>query len=742
MRPNSHQSHSGNPSFNPKIFIQSTTTNKTRSRHSSHQRNFRDYVLMVRERWLIGFATAAILVGLLAFYQLRQPKVYRATASLIFESNNPQVIDIQEVVDTSLQSATADTALQTHVGQIKSLSFYEYVQQTFTEEEIERLLSPYLIPEEKGKSPTLPDIILAGIDASLVRGTYLISISAEHRDPECAALIANRYAREYIDYHRERTASGNDAALAFLREQRAELLDKVGKADAALQEFRQTHNLVSLQENQNIILRRLSKLSEQLMEARVERLALDSKLAHVQEYLVEDKNLLEIEFIASYGSVRMLMKHLDELESERALLEERYLEKHPKMIEITSLIETINKQLRENTRMAVTELLSHQKEVANHEALLETELADSENESLRLEEIAAEYEVLLRQAESSRNAHTRVVDRLNETMIASQLNHINIKIADGSPLPHKPIEPNLRKIILQSAFLGCFIFIGLPLGLGILDQKLKAAWEVELFLGHPLLGEIPRINRLKKRDRPHIIAQGRKHAACEAFKGIFSQLQLNSNENESRTILLTSTLPGEGKSLVASNLAATFANHGKQTLLIDCDFRRPALHYHYERKNDRGIIRWLEMDEPDFELLHPDEALDILPLGHRLHFLRAGGESRNPTEMFNLPKFRKLFADLKEEYDIILVDTPPVGIFPDALLLAPLCDQLLYVCQFNRVNKTQIRKLMEKVEMTKIEVGGMILNSLPNSRISSSYDYYGYGQFGNNDYRAYYAQKR
>src|SRR5690625_2668229 len=697
---------------------------------------------MVRERWLIGFATAAILVGLLAFYQLRQPKVYSAESSLIFESTNPQVIDIQEVVDTSLQTATADTVLHTHVGQIRSLAFLHYVEQTFTEEEVEQLTKPYLIPEEQGESPSLTEIIFAGIDASLVRNTYLISITAQHRDPEGAALIANRYAREYIHYHRERTDTGNDAALAFLREQRSELLEKINEADAALQEFRQTYNLVSLQENQNIILRRLSKLSEQLMETRVERLALDSKLSHVEEYLLEDKNLLEIEFIASYGSVRTLLIRLDDLESEKALLEERYLERHPKMVEITSLIETVKNQLRENTRMAVTELLSHQQEVANHEALLETELADAEEESLRLEEIAARYEVLLRQAESSRSAHTRIVDRLNETMIASELNHINIKIADGAPIPHKPIEPNLRKIILQSAFLGCFIFIGLPLGLGILDQKLKAAWEVELFLGHPLLGEIPRINRLKKRDRPHIISQGREHAACEAFKGIFSQLELNTDNYKPRTILLTSTLPGEGKSLVASNLAATFANHGKQTLLVDCDFRRPALHYHYERKNDRGIIRWLEMDEPDIELLHPDEALDILPLGHRLHFLRAGGESRNPTEMFNLPKFRQLFADLKEDYDIILIDTPPVGIFPDALLLSPLCDQLLYVCQFNRVNKTQIRKLMEKVEMTKIDVGGLILNSLPNSRISSSYDYYGYGQFGNNDYRAYYAQKR
>lgn len=698
---------------------------------------------MIRERWLLGLATAVILVGLLAFHQLRKPKVFEAKSSLLFESTKPQVVDIKEVVDTSIHSATVETTLQTHIGQIQSTSFYTYVENTFTEEEKEKIKMPYRQPEQPDQpEPVLSGIVYPGIQVSLNRGTYIVTISSRHRDPEIAALIANRYATEYIDYNRERTASGNDSALTFLQNQKKELLAKVEASDKALQDFRLKHNLVSLEENQNIVLRRLSTLSAQLMDARVDRLALESQLEHVEKYLVNDESLLEIEFIANHGSLRDLHIQLEKLEAERILLEERYLENHPKVIENTRVIESTQKQLRENTQTAVTELLSRHQAAVNHEANLEEALAAAEEESLALEEIAAQFNVLQRQAESSRDAYAKIVDRLNETTIASELDHINIKLVDAAGLPHMPVEPNLQKIILQSAFLGCFIFLGLPLGLGLLDQKLKAAWEVELLLGLPLLGEIPRMTSLKKRDRPHIIAQGREHAACEAFKGIFSQLQLKAPVRDPSTILFTSTVPGEGKSLVVSNLAATFANHGKRTLLIDCDFRRPALHYYYERKNDRGIIRWLEMDEPEIETLHPDEALDILPLGHKLHLLRAGGESRNPTEMFNLAKFRNLFADLKEDYDVLLVDTPPVGIFPDALLLAPLCDQVLYVCQFNRVNKTQIRKFMEKVEMSKVEVGGLILNSIPTGRTSTYYDYYGYGQVGNKEYKAYYAQTR
>jgi polysaccharide biosynthesis transport protein len=373
---------------------------------------------------------------------------------------------------------------------------------------------------------------------------------------------------------------------------------------------------------------------------------------------------------------------------------------------------------------------------------MELELAEAEQRSLALEDVAVRFHALRNQVQADRDAHSQIVERLNETRIASQLDHVNIKIVDMADTPYLPVEPNLQRIILQSAFLGCFIFIGLPLGLGMIDNKLKASWEVELLLGLPMLGEIPRLSGIKKQDRPHLISQNKDHAACEAFRGIFSQIQLNSPLDLPRIILVTSTVPGEGKSMVCSNLAATFAAHGKRTLLVDCDFRRPSMNKHYERKNDRGIMKWVEAGQDHPGLLEDNEFLDIVPLSNNLHLLRTGGDSRNPTEMFDKPGFRTLFEQFKADYDVILIDTPPVGIFPDALLLSRLCDQIIYVCQFNRVNKTQIRKFMDKVETAHVEMAGLILNGIPSGKTSAYYDYYGYGQVGNKEYKAYYAQKR
>ncbi len=714
----------------------------TQARSPAEQRTIRDYLLMIRERWFLGLAAAVVLVGGLAFLQLRKDPVYEARSSLLFEPSNITVVDIEQVVDNSLQGSgtAADTRLQTHIGQMMSNTFFQYVTESFTEDEKKAILEPYIEPD--AEEPTIGGVVYPGLNVFLNRGTYLLTVAARHRDPEVAVMLADRYAEKYIDFNRERTANSNRTASEFLMERSQELKLKLQESEDALNDYRRQHNLISLEENQNIVLRHLNALSSSVVDARVERLALDSEVEQVDRYLETGDDLMEIDFIANYGSVAKLRVELDDLLTQRTLLEQKYFENHPRMRQNESSIQSVRDVLQENIAMAVTELRSRHKRALQHEARLKEELAEAENNSLALEEVAVGYNVLQRQVDSDREAYARIVDRLNETNISSQLDNVNIKLADAATRPYLPVEPNLQKIILQSAFLGCFIFLGLPLGLGILDNKLKAAWEVELLLGLPMLGEVPRLSGIKKKDRAHIIAQKKDHAACEAFRGIFSQIQLNSPLDLPRTILITSTVPGEGKSMVSSNLAATFAAHGKRTLLVDCDFRRPTLNRQYERKNDRGIMTWLQTGEEHPGSLDENDLLEILPLSHNFHMLRAGGESRNPTEMFDHPSFRALFEEFKTDYDVILIDTPPVGIFPDALLLARMCDQVLYVTQFNRVNKTQIRKFTEKIEAAQAEMAGIILNGIPTGRASAYYDYYGYGHVGNKEYAAYYSQKR
>jgi capsular exopolysaccharide synthesis family protein len=238
------------------------------------------------------------------------------------------------------------------------------------------------------------------------------------------------------------------------------------------------------------------------------------------------------------------------------------------------------------------------------------------------------------------------------------------------------------------------------------------------------------------------MAKDLDHTASEAFRGLFGQLQLNSTVPYPKVLMVTSTLPGEGKSIIANNLAATFASHGKKTLLVDCDFRRPNLHLFYGKDNACGFLRWLNAGGVLESTAEEDAELGILPVKQNLFLLRAGGEHRRATELFESEQFAGLFKAMREQFDITLIDTPPLGVFPDAMLVSRLCDEMIYVCRFNAVNRSKIRKSIERLKQTSAVLSGIVLNGLPTGTQSAYYDYYGYGSNESKRYKAYYAQKR
>jgi polysaccharide biosynthesis transport protein len=698
-------------------------------------RTVKDYLIMIRERWFLGLTCAVIFASALLYFQLSKPEVYATSSTLLFEPTPERVMNITSVVDTTLPEGR----LQTHIEQLRSASFFEYVATTFTPEEKELIRQAYITPEDP--SPNLGGIIRSNLGVAMHRGTYVMSISARHRNPEAAALIANRYANRYIAYNLERAVTGTRSAIVFLKEQADEQRRNVEMLEDQMQDYRAKHNLVSLEENQNVIVQRLNAISTNLLMARSERLDLDAQISQVEAFLKEGRDLLQISLIAEYGSIPALLREAEALESQRSLYEGRYLENHPRMRESRQGIAANQAALKQNIEMAVTELRSRHSRAAQHEKNMQVEMAAAEKAALDLDRIAVNYRVIQRQAETVREAYSAVLARLNEASISEQLESINIRMVDSAWPPSKPVEPNLVMAAIQSVFLGLIAFFGIPLGLGLFDYKLKAAWEVELYLDVLLLGEIPELAQVNKRGRPHLVSQGKEEAACEAFRGLFSQMQLNSSFDPPKRLLITSTVPGEGKSFIANNLAATFAAHEHRTVLVDCDFRRPSLHHYHGQPNSAGIMRWMEteslLDDPD-----ANEDLGIVQLSRNFSLLRSGGESRNPTELFVQPSFRRLIEALHRTYDLVIIDTPPVGIFPDALLLSRYCEETVYVAQFDRVNKSQVRRLLDKLGKSEAAVAGLILNGIPSGRASSYYDYSGYGFKGNKEYRNYYAKKR
>ena len=296
-------------------------------------------------------------------------------------------------------------------------------------------------------------------------------------------------------------------------------------------------------------------------------------------------------------------------------------------------------------------------------------------------------------------------------------------------LPGKPYEPDRASILRTSIGLAVITFIGVAIGLSFIDDRIKSAWDIESFIGVDLLGIIPDLPGIRNEDKYSLLLDGgaaKPSEAVEPFLGVYSAIKIHSKLDFPKSILVTSTIPGEGKTLVSSNLACCFASLGRKTLLVDCDLRRPMMHRHYKQQNTVGILPWFENGANLDGNLVENPLLGIAHISGNLSLLTTGGRSKSPTGLLEDPRFGELLDKLKKEYELLIVDSPPMGAVTDALLIANWTDEIVYVCRFNRAYRKHIKLFIRTMANGKNTVLGIVLNGISARRIEyySNYRYY------------------
>ncbi len=703
---------------------------------------FGDVLYIIRERWAAGTAAGLLAAGVFAIYFLQQPPLYEAAASILVETTADKVMDIEKVVDTSLtgQRQLFEAALNSHYRQLTSRTLLLQVLETLAPEEKKRAVGPYLPdapPPSFKRKAFLEDVVRESCQVQWEEGTQVFALRFRHRDAGAAALLANRYAAQYILFVLNRSGAGNDSALLFLRRQAGDLRGQIAEAESRLQAYREEHRLVSIEENQNIIQERLKSLNESATRNKVERLALESRTAQIETAQKNGGELLEIPAILQFGNVREILAELDAAQAERAAWSGRYLEKHPRMTENAARQAALRRKLDQKVQLAAADLRHQLAEVRGRQERIEAALRQAEAEALRLDRMAIDYNVLRRKLETDKSTFGQILTRLNETTISSRLDNTNIRILDQAQIPGKPVSPNPRKIILGALLLFGAAFFIVPLGLEMADNRLRTFSDIDRFLGKLSLGEVPEIKKREDVSLPLVMLEENDESLVELFRGLYSHLQIISKTAPPKVLLLTSTLPEEGKTFLSCNLAAAFSRHGHRTLLMDCDFRRPELHRTFKVKNTAGVLRWFDTGAavpPPAEIAAGSE-LGILQMRDSFFFLRAGGSSKRPTEMMGHPRFEKLVHSLREAFDIVIIDTPPTGVFPDAFFLAEFADETVYVCRQNMVNRHRVKLSIQELDRTPAQVVGVILNGVSASL--NRHGYYGRG-YGYHSYGYYY----
>ncbi|PTX94535.1 polysaccharide biosynthesis tyrosine autokinase [Opitutus sp. ER46] len=688
----------------------------------SERRTLRDYYIMLRERLWIALPLALLVAVGYAYKNLQETPRYAATARMQFEKPD-RIVMAEGVVDTAVRS---EVDMNTHTEVLKSSSLREEVVASFSADEIKVLQRAALKRLPPGSPPTNVGIPMGELSVFPIRNTYLIAVTVTHDDPDAAALVANRFVEVFMKRLYD-TAGGRTAdAVKFLREQASRLEREAQEKEQALQQYMTKHQLTSLDTSQSMSDEALKKAHTMRDDARLRLMAVDEKITQVEAYQKEKRNLFEVVEIANYGAVPSLRAQLSTLQQEQNILSERYYERHPRMIDVANRIDVTEKELAKAVQLAIDDLRARQAEARQAYESFSAEFAQREKDAMRLGELRVEFNSLVQQSQVARENYQNIFKRLTDTTTVKNLDKIPLHPLDHAVANRWPVSPNRQKITRTAIGLGLMVFLGVALGLSFIDDRIKSAWDVESFVGANLLGIVPDLGNLKDEEKYTLMLTEKQVQGAESFLSVYSSIKIHSKLDFPKSVLVTSTIPGEGKTLISCNVAGCFARHGKKTLLIDCDLRRPMLHRHFKQENKNGLITWFESGAMLDSNLTTHPSLGIVPVAENLWLLCSGGRSKSPTELLENPVFGQLLERLKKEFDLVIVDSPPLGAVTDSVLIAERVDEIVYVCRFNRAYRKHIRLYMRTLRQGKNEVLGIVLNGLSPRRIEyySNYRYY------------------
>ncbi len=693
------------------------------------QRSFRDYLIMFRERiWFLIVAFFIIFSGSI-LYTFNKTPVYTSAATVQLFREDPSVLG--EAVKMEQNQIYSAEDLNTQISILESSTIISGVEQRFTDELRQRFMAPYTDALSL-RGPLSPGEVLARNRRILPRRmSLMVNIAYSHPDPVVAAEVANLFAREFIDYNMKLNIDSSMKAVEDLRVRADQQKQRVEELERELADYREQMNAVSLDNQENIAREQLGSLNALKSDTKNAFDNFETRWKLIEDYQREGRDLWELSFIADQPRVADLLSKISSVRINISSLSKRYRERHPVMIQQFQTLREAETELETAVKNAVDKVYAGYVETRENYQLASRRLAEKEQELIQLSRTRVEFNTILRDLEVQQNFFQALNQRMTTQRARVNLTNPNARIIDDAvpPPDDRPSSPNVTMNLAAGFFGGLAVGTALVFVVAFLDDRVKSAFDIESTIGLPMLGVIPRIKKLDSNTKAQAVASNVDRHVTETFRTIHSALKLSYESKNAKVILATSTVPGEGKSFVSSNMALTFANHGEKTLLLDGDLRLPNVAKSLQLENEKGLLDHIEqgtaLDDVLIREVYPN--LDVLP---------SGGKSKNPTQVLNSATFESMMAELRDQYDRIVIDTPPLAAVSDALNLLPMVDGVLYVIKFNTVKRktavVNVRRLWE----SNTPVFGAILNNITSS-ISSYY----YSHYSDKSYQDYYLQQ-
>ena len=728
----------------------------------------RNLSILRRHIWVIVAVFAIVAtIGVLRAY--RAAPHYWATAKILVERQGPHFTQFQDVVNgapawgpeyykTQLGIMTSRAVLELALEDPEIRGLFERTENAHRKKSLRAKLRR-TIPALLGIPPTAPsepwERLRAYVSPKHVTDTSFIQVRINDGDPERAAKLANAVAGAFIKYHIVRRMEISNDVFVYLERQKDQEEMALQQAHRRLHQFREDTKISTLDSSSDHpVLMRLSMLNNQLTRTQLERIEAESQYRVAQHALDSDRESLHVGSDQIFSLTSLLddetassiRESLVLAENELSSMGQIYGPLHPRLKSVESRVQHLRGKLRSTMQEVVTTLSTQLEMLEQEEGELRRQYDEQNVSALNL----AKQSLTFKSHEMDVQRHQRLLEvliqRMSEVEITSDYTRTNVELIERASVPKAPSGPDKKRMASLSLLFGLLLGVGMAMFLERIDDTVRTPDDIEMNVGISVLGFVPEI-KAKKSEQDNRAYRGLvsvlepSSSALEAYRNIRTSLFFSAPAEDAKVLLVTSAGPGDGKTTTASNLALVIAQTGKRVLLIDADFRRPKVHKIFGLNDEIGfssvLVGEATLDDAVQKTAHDIENID------KLDIIAAGPTPPNPTELFETKAARRVIEGLRDKYDRIIIDTPPVLFVSDATILSSLGDGVVIVGRAGKNTTAAMTRAKKQLETGKARIVGGILNDVKVSRLGhyySDYYYYGHAKYHRDYYGSYYSR--
>ncbi len=723
--------------------------------------DLKNYLRVIRKRkWVIIFIFLIVVISVATHTHKLQP-VYKATTRLLIDKENPNVISFAEVMSMDGRSTEY---YQTQFKIIKSRNIIDKVikelkldepskvvptpknpsmrdmlisnvkdwlkmlKNKVKPEKIEATLVETTAPEimndpELRKQEQLYRRIVGPLNVKPIPGSRLVDLDYTGYNPQKITKIVNTIARVYIEQNLENRLYASEDAAIWLDERLTSMQEKVENSERALQIYSKNAGVTSIEDKRKMLEQQLLGYNAELTLAAKNRVKLERKYKNAQNSALANT----LSEIISNELIQNLNKDLSVLKAKQSELEGKYGSKHPKMIQIISQINQISSIIAIEIKKIHDNINTKYQLALIEEQSLKDALSKFQEEAAFLNEKSIRYGVLKREAASNRRMYEVLLKRLKETDLSQGLHTNNIRIIDKGLPPLSPFKPDRKRNNLIGIIFGLLSGIGLAFFIEYLDNTVKEPDEIPLKFGIPFLGlvgshlgdgkKMPASDKDPSASIQLVAYKDPSSNISESLRTIRTNVIFSADGDKEKVFMVTSSLPGEGKTTVAANLAVVMASLGEKVLLIDADLRRPSVHKAIKIPKTPGISSYLIRQKEISEIIVDTQIknLSVIP---------SGITPPNPSELLSHPQMKTLLEYARKNYDRVIVDTPPVASVTDPIIISRQAHSVLFVIRSGSAPRDAVAKSIQQLRHVKANILGAVLNGVDFSKDSYYYQYY------------------